>query len=180
MFFNFLQNPTRALASTHFDPLSSEVRCGKSNTGGGDQELEADSHALLRWPVKGSRVFTQTNGNVRGLSSAQAAACGRPVLIAALHKYVESSWALPARLEPLQVCFFFPPPPLYGSRTCTARVKHLRAKQFSLQQRRFFHFEGFRLIGIWSNCYPIIIKNKTLPKKKKTLNTYCLDINNLI
>lgn len=76
--------------------------------------------------VDGERFqgFTEANGNVCGPASAQAAVCGRLVLIAALHKYVESSRALPAQLEHLQVQFFLflfffslSPPPLYSSRT---------------------------------------------------------------
>lgn len=106
--------------STHSDPESWELRRRPGSVlyerYAGGRGLEADLHALLRWTVKGSRVLQKQMGMCVGLHHAQAAVCGRLVLIAALHKYVESSRALPAQLEHLQVHpFFFSP--LFGSRT---------------------------------------------------------------
>lgn len=57
------------------------------------RESEAGGGFACAAQVDGERFqgFTEANGNVCGPTSAQAAMCGRLVLIAALHKYVESS-----------------------------------------------------------------------------------------
>lgn len=102
--------------------------------------------------------FTEANGNVCAPTSAQAAVCGRLVLIAALHKYVESSRALPAQLEHLQVQSIYlfinlsPPPPLPSAALRLAsNVKHQDAK------RRFSLFtKKGSLVGICSKVDPVL------------------------
>lgn len=150
-FFNRMQPILPGHSRVHTLTLSSELRWRSGAVRAARRRSEAGGGFACAAQVDGERFqgFTEANGNVCGPTSARAAVCGRLVLIAALHKYVESSWALPAQLEHLQVQFFFLF--FFSCRHFMAHVKHQHASRLS-PLARVFPLRRISSVGIcWSD-----------------------------